>query len=233
MSLDTLTPSYLYAQYQDDVTLSAFVDAYNSLAQSYLDWFNDTPLAIYVLSSINGTLLDWVGDNLYQVIRPAISNYSSTYRGAQVMEPTATRAQASATFSSSGSSTLVSDDIYKRVLTWHHYKGDGMQASLTWLRRRVARFLYGSNGTDCDPSDYLVVDISYNSTITTGYQGGMNTFAMNTQGVNMLRETGASTSNPITSINLPNTSIGNTLYNLFSQGVLPVPFQANIEVTIA
>ena len=41
-----------------------------------------------------------------------------------------------------------SDDIYKRVLTWRLYKGDGRQFTVTWLKRRVARFVFGVDGSD-------------------------------------------------------------------------------------
>lgn len=240
--LTKVTPSYLYAQYGDDEALQAFIDSYNALAQSYLDWFNSTPLAIYTLATVSGSLLDWVGDNLYQVRRPAISNFQSFYFGALTTIPLATWPLVSSQYSSTGGSTLVSDDIYKRVITWFNYKGDGMQATLTWLRRRVARFLYGTNGTDCDPSDYLKVSIKYESSQSPAYLGATNTTATNTYSTteapivdywNQWQEAGSATSGPATVIELPNTGIGQTLYALFTQGDLIVPFQANLQVSIA
>jgi len=41
---------------------------------------------------------------------------------------------------------LTSDDVYRRILTWHFYKGDGNYLSIRWLKRRVWRFIYGKNG---------------------------------------------------------------------------------------
>jgi len=230
--LSDITPSYLYAQYQDDETLQAFIDSYNSMTQGYLDWFNNTPLAIYTFPTVTGSLLDWTGRNLYHVTRPAISTYSASYFGALITVPTITRATSTSVYTSSGSSTLVSDDVYKRVITWFQYKGDGMQSSLTWLRRRVARFLYGTNGADCDASDYLLVNIDYSYTGPTVYHGATNTQPTNVYGTNVLTETNSASTNPVTIINLPSTAIGNALYNLFSQGVFPVPFQANIQVQV-
>jgi hypothetical protein len=58
-----------------------------------------------------------------------------------------------ASFSSSGSSALASDDIYKRAMTWDLYRGDGQMFTMGWLKNRVNRFLNGANG-----SDYTVLD---------------------------------------------------------------------------
>jgi hypothetical protein len=62
--LQQTIPSYLYAQYSDDENLQAFVDAYNSLSQGYLDWFNSRPLGLYTSPNIAGPLLDWVGQGV-------------------------------------------------------------------------------------------------------------------------------------------------------------------------
>jgi len=43
------------------------------------------------------------------------------------------------------------DDIFKRILTWNLYKGDGNRFSMRWLKRRIARFLFGVNGIDPQP----------------------------------------------------------------------------------
>ena len=49
----------------------------------------------------------------------------------------------------------VTDDVFKRILTWHFYKGDGKNFSVRWLKRRIWRFLQGANGTDFDDIDIL------------------------------------------------------------------------------
>lgn len=52
-------------------------------------------------------------------------------------------------------------DVYKRILTWHLYKGDGFQFSTPWLKRRAHRFMNGVNG-------YLPVeDNTYDVSVTT------------------------------------------------------------------
>lgn len=40
----------------------------------------------------------------------------------------------------------ISDDLFQRVLTWNFYKGDGTVFSVQNLRRRIIRFLLGTNG---------------------------------------------------------------------------------------
>jgi hypothetical protein len=55
------------------------------------------------------------------------------------------------------------DDIYRRVLTWHFYKGDGNYFSMPFLKRRVWRFLYGQDGKSPElvpayPNDNSIAD---------------------------------------------------------------------------
>lgn len=156
--------SYLYLQFSDDENLQAFVAAFNSLSQSYLDWFNNTPLALYTSPNISGALLDWIGQGIYGIIRPTLSSSSTTriagYGTGAYGEPPAYGEQI---YSSSGTSSLASDDIYKRVLTWHLYRGDGQQFTTQWLKNRVARFLYGVNGTD-----YAVLDVPPSVAVSGG-----------------------------------------------------------------
>jgi hypothetical protein len=42
--------------------------------------------------------------------------------------------------------SLANDDIYKRVITWNFFKGDGYQFNIRWLKNRVYRFLTQVNG---------------------------------------------------------------------------------------
>ena len=48
------------------------------------------------------------------------------------------------------------------MITWNIYKGDGFQYTTMWLKRRVARFLYGVNGTDIPTvADLYNVSVTY------------------------------------------------------------------------
>jgi hypothetical protein len=140
--------SYLFTQYADDDDLQAFVAAFNTLAQEYVDWFNNINLPIYTGDMISGGLLDWVGLGLYGVERPVLAFGTSRTIG-----PFGTYAFGTLGFGYARTIADVSyfaadDDVYKRVITWGFYRGDGRYFNMTWLKRRVLRFLFGANGTD-------------------------------------------------------------------------------------
>jgi hypothetical protein len=151
-------PSYLYVQYNDDDDLQAFIAGYNGMAQNYVDWFNDTSLPVY--TGLTGSLLDWVAAGLYGITRPTIESFAISAKGMlntyelNTLELNQYVPGTPATF------FLASDDVFQRVITWHFYKGDGKVFSLLWLKRRVLRFLYGTNGTDVNVADTSGVSIT-------------------------------------------------------------------------
>jgi hypothetical protein len=146
--LQQTIPSYLYAQYSDDENLQAFVDAYNSLSQGYLDWFNSRPLGLYTSPNIAGPLLDWVGQGVYGIARPVLSTQSTVTRAGCNAFPYNTVPYDYLSYSSSGTAQLASDDIYKRLMTWDLYRGDGQMFTIGWLKNRVNRFINGAGGLD-------------------------------------------------------------------------------------
>ena len=146
--LQTIIPSYLYQEYADDQDLQAFVDAYNELAQGYLDWFNQTPLSVYTSPAVSGPLLDWVGNGIWGIPRPVFGSTSSKYVAALNTYPMNTLALNGSQMAGAGSAIPATDDYYKRVLTWYTYLGDGRHFTVPVLRKKVARFLFGANGTD-------------------------------------------------------------------------------------
>ena len=151
-------PSYLYFQYIDDPDLPALIQSYNDLTQEYVDWFNNVNLPVY--TNLQGALLDWVGMGVYGLPRPALSTTSFggvigqiasvPYVGPAASGPSPTIVNAISTTQIFSTSTNFDtpDDIYQRVLTWFFYKGDGYDFSIPWFKRRIARFLFGSHGTD-------------------------------------------------------------------------------------
>ena len=146
-SMTTVIPSYLYAEYSDDDDLQAFVAAYNTLAQIYIDWFNNANLPIY--TTLSGALLDWVGQGVYGKARPTLfSNQSYLVGELNTYALNALGFNEGGIVNNITNVAVTNDDYYKRVLTWHFYKGDGKQASAQWFRRRATRFLYGPNGSD-------------------------------------------------------------------------------------
>ena len=227
--LPDIVPSYVYTQYNDDPYVTAFFTAFNEMAQGYLDWFLDTNLAIWTSSSIEGSLLNFVGTNLYGTSRPVISSVGATQVfGPMGSDPMGSMAMGSYVQTQSGTAHAASDDLYKRTLTWIHYKGDGYQATIEWLRRRIARFLYGANGSDIDIGLITNVNIGNTGTVKIG---GFNTFAWNTFAWNTT-EIQTFTSGGVLYIKIPNLTVSQSFVDLFNSGYLPVPIQIKYILTI-
>ena len=227
--LPSVVPAYVYVQYNDDPYVTAFFTAYNELAQGYLNWFNQTPLAVWTSPSVSGSLLNWIGSNLYNTPRPVISSESSSSSGAMATDPMATQAMASFILNTSGTAQSASDDLYKRVLTWVLYRGDGKQATIEWLRRRIARFLYGTNGSDIDVGLITNVSVSDQGTETVGAYG---TYAYGTQAYGTITQE-TYTSGGILFITIPNLTVSQAFIAMFRGGFLPAPFQMTYNFTIA
>ena len=174
--LTTALPAYLYQQYTDDDDLQAFVSAYNAYTQEFVDWFNSINLPIYTEPQIFGLLLDWVAAGIYGIVRPVLSsglfraigpyntqyfNEKNPYNGFR--------------FIGSANVATTTDDIFKRIITWHFFKGDGKYFSPPWLKRRILRFLFGENGVDFEGPTYSIsvtfgVNQQLNITIISGFR---------------------------------------------------------------
>jgi hypothetical protein len=164
--LTSTVKSYLYWEYQDDPSCQAFVDAFNDLADDMVSWFNNINLPIY--TQLSGLLLDWVSNGLYGYYRPTLTQGQSRAIGAYGTDtfgqlPGYGQQQITAT----GQYELVNDDIFKRMITWHRYRGDGQQYSTSWLKRRVHRFLNGPNGVSPYIDQTYDVSVAYSGNIIT------------------------------------------------------------------
>ena len=155
----SIFPMYPYRQYAEDSNIQAVFSAVNSAAQSYLNWFVNTPLGVYVSPNILGPLLDWVGNGIYGISRPSYLSVNSQNITGISTHPIGVNAIDTAWIKTAGILQIGSDDLYKRVLTWFLYRNDGMVPSLLWLRRRIARFLYGANGLDININDVQTVSL--------------------------------------------------------------------------
>lgn len=164
-TLQQILAAYVYREYADDDNIQAFNSAYNGIAQSYLDWFNQVKLPVYTSPTIAGSLLDWVGAGLYGLPRPSLA--SGQIIGIGPLNTWAPNTWVVNTFKLSGvvQNPTVTDDIYKRIITWWFYKGDGFQFSIPWLKRRIMRFLTCSNGTTPNIGDTYPVSITFGSAL--------------------------------------------------------------------
>ena len=162
-TLQNTIPSYLYQQYQDDDALQAFVAAYNQLAQTYVNSFNQLNLPIYTQDPVSGAVLDWVAAGLYGITRPTLAYTTSfTYEdfNTYVLNQIAIDDRVDA---STSTYFAVTDDVFRRILTWNLYRGDGHVFSPLWLKKRVVRFLLGANGAPLVVDDTSAVSVAYAS----------------------------------------------------------------------
>lgn len=162
--LTTTIPSYLYLEYNDDDNLQALVMSFNDLAQQYVDFFNQIGLPIYTGTPIAGALLDWVAQGIYGMSRPSLPG-SGTSR---VFGPFNTSTFNNLAFNqrkvvAPTNFYATTDDIFKRIMTWNFYKGDGQVFDIRWLKRRVMRFLTGSNGIDPGVSQTYQISVTFGS----------------------------------------------------------------------
>jgi hypothetical protein len=147
-TLTATIPAYPYKQYADDDDIQAFFAAYNAATQTYVDWFNSANLPFY--PGLSGPLLDWVLNGLYGTQRTSLVQSASAAAG-----PLNTQELNTATLNSFVAPSVtyysISDDVLKRILTWNYYKGDGKRFCMKWLKRRIMRFLIGTDGLDPNP----------------------------------------------------------------------------------
>jgi hypothetical protein len=128
-----------------------------------LDWFNSLHLPVYTGDPISGALLDWVAQGLYGMARPALgSGMGTTGIGPfdtylfNELELDGLR------LTSSADNVLVTDDIFRRILTWHIERRYGKIFNIRWLKLRIVQFLNGINGIP------LNIDNTYGISVTLG-----------------------------------------------------------------
>ena len=160
-SLTQVIPSYLYQEYNDDVDLLAMVTAYHNYVQQYVDWFNNTNLPVYTGAPISGQLLDWVAQGLYGMLRPSLSSGQNRNLGPLNTYSYNILAYNARKIVGPQNIVFTSDDVFKRIMTWNFYKGDGNTFNVRWLKRRVMRFLIGPNGTAPNVDQTYIVSVTF------------------------------------------------------------------------
>jgi len=161
--------AYLYLEWRsgsgsDD--LQAFVNAYNELAQYYVEWFNSASLPIYPLQE--GPLLDWLARGIYGFLRPLLPSGSTQDIGALGTYVFGGIAFGDGERIGPSDFFATTDDVFRRIMTWYLYLGDGKTFSVRWLKRRVMRFLLGQNGYGGlpIPSDIVMALDSFGNPVT-------------------------------------------------------------------
>jgi hypothetical protein len=228
--------SYLYQEYSDDDDLQAFVAAYNSMQQDITDTFNGLNLPIYTKDPVSGALLDWVARGLYGMSRPSL--ISGEYK---TLGPYNTGSYNTQEYNFwellfPDQVAMTNDDIFRRIMTWHISKREGKYFSIPWLKKRVAKFLYGPNGTQPNIDQHYQISVTFGPnyevtirfvlgirTVTGGALYNSNNFQYNAIRYNELD----STYQPLP--RLPNML---EFSQCVASGVLELPFQFTWKVVI-
>lgn len=172
-TLTEVIPSYVYKQFDDDDDVQAFVRSYNELAQVYATWFATVALPVYTGAAISGALLDWVAAGIYGQLRPRLS--SGRFRAEGPYNTYAFNTWPFNKLRIIGPSdvAVTTDDIFKRIITWNFYKGDGDTFNVRWLKRRIMRFLTGADGTAPNvPQTYPISVTIGNNIVSIRVSGG-------------------------------------------------------------
>ena len=226
--------SYLYQEYSDDNDLQNFVNSYNTIAQNYLDTVNGLNLPIYTADNISGPLLDWVAQGIYGIARPVLASGRNTYLGDMNTYDLNTVGMNDLVTVGPVSITATSDDAFKRILTWALYRGDGRQFGIRWLKRRIMRFLLGTNGIDPGINETNQISVTFGTNYEVAirfvdYEATLlnsalfNTFEMNTTMPNEIN------TDVIPLIPLPNRQL---FYLAVLNNAIELPFQFTWTVII-
>jgi hypothetical protein len=160
-------PAYVYGEYSDDDNIGTFFIVANTLTQQYVSFFHDVNLPIYTNPLIVGSLLDWVINGIYGLPRSLIQVGTNEVYGVIDTYPIDSLIIDGYRVVSKAAYNLMTDDTYRRVLTWHFYKGDGQQFTIKWLKRRIARFINLTNiyNTGIDDTSFVSVTVEANNVI--------------------------------------------------------------------
>ena len=236
-TLTQTIPSYLYVQFSDDESLQAFVASFNGMADTYASWFANTPLADYTNVNISDGLLDWTAAGIYGFLRPTLSSGKFTSKGPYNTFAFNTWPFDKLKVIGPQNVAATTDDIFKRIITWNFYKGDGTRFNVRYLKRRLMRFLIGENGTAPNVDQTYIISVSFGqgglvsiriSFGTRKILGGAiyNRFGFNARGIPLNSMLTQFVPGPA---QLPNEPI---LKEALDSGVLQLPFQYQFSLSI-
>ncbi|HGW3962129.1 TPA: hypothetical protein ACNIC3_001657 [Citrobacter freundii] len=231
--LEDIIRSYLYTQYNDDDNIRAFVTAYNTMAKNIYDWMKNANLPIFVGGYNAGDQLRWIARGIYGVKPPVLSS------GRQlVIGDFNTFTFNSVPFNTrkvinQSEQVVVSDDLFKRIMTWNFYKGDGFYFTIPWLKRRIMRFLTGVNGVDVVNDQHWSISVLFSGggasvSIIKGFRKLTDSSVYNAQTFNS-RAYNQKTSVLIKSNEYEYASL---FKQAFDSGLLHMPFYQPVSVTI-
>ncbi|WP_158781580.1 hypothetical protein [Pantoea sp. BAV 3049] len=231
--LDNIIKAYLYQQYNDDSNLQALIDAYNKLAQEIYDWMAGANLPVFIGGYNAGDQLRWIAKGIYGVDPPVLVS-----RKVRVFGPYNTLMFNQIPFdgrliSDESEQVTASDDLFKRIMTWNFYKGDGFEFTIPWLKRRIMRFLTGADGVDVLNDQHWSVSVLFSDdgasiSIIKGFRKLTNaavydSFAFNTMVLNQKDSV---------FIKSDEYEFAYLFKQAFDSGLLHMPFYQSVSVSI-
>ena len=231
--LNEIIKSYLYTQYNDDDDIRAFVTAYNTMAQEIYSWMLNANLPVFAGGYNVGDQLRWIALGIYGVKPPIlVSGKSKVYGPYNAIRfnqlPFNGRKRVR-----EAEQVVVSDDLFKRIMTWNFYKGDGFYFTIPWLKRRIMRFLTGVDGTDIVNDHHWIVSVVFSDdgmiiTITRGYTELTDAALYNDMGFNDIQYD----HNDGVLIKSNGYEYADLFKQAFDSGLLHIPFYLKGEVLI-
>lgn len=231
--LEDIIRSYLYTQYNDDDNIRAFVTAYNTMAKNIYDWMKNANLPIFVGGYNAGDQLRWIARGIYGVKPPVLSSGRQLVIGAFNTFTFNSVPFNTRKVINQSQQVVVSDDLFKRIMTWNFYKGDGFYFTIPWLKRRIMRFLTGVNGVDVVNDQHWSISVLFSGegasvSIIKGFRKLTDSSIYNTQTFNS-RSYNQKTSVLIKSNEYEYASL---FKQAFDSGLLHMPFYQPVSVTI-
>ena len=226
--------AYLYQEYHDDDNLQAFFTAYNAMSQSIYEWMTSAHLPIFIGSYNYAEQLRWIAKGIYGQDAPIIVTSKSVTSGPYNMLMFNQLAINGRRTKKTSNQITASDDVFKRIMTWNFYKGDGFHFTIPWLKRRIMRFLNGVDGSDIANDQQFPISVTFGddgvlkigvirSLRTIDDSSQYNTIEYNQQGygqLDTLLEFSA------------NLSFAEIFKAAFDNGLLHMPFWAKTNIEI-
>lgn len=231
--LEDIIRSYLYTQYNDDDNIRAFVTAYNTMAKNIYDWMRTANLPIFVGGYNSGDQLRWIARGIYGMKPPVLASSRQLVLGAFNKFTFNTVPFNTRKVINQSEQVVVSDDLFKRIMTWNFYKGDGFYFTIPWLKRRIMRFLTGVNGVDVVNDQHWSISVLFSGggasvSIIKGFRKLTDSSVYNAQTFNS-RAYNQKTSVLIKSNEYEYASL---FKQAFDSGLLHMPFYQPVSVTI-
>ncbi len=231
--LEDIIRSYLYTQYNDDDNIRAFVTAYNTMAKNIYDWMRSANLPIFVGGYNAGDQLRWIARGIYGVKPPVLESGRQLVIGEFNTCTFNTVPFNTRRVINQSEQVVVSDDLFKRIMTWNFYKGDGFYFTIPWLKRRIMRFITGVNGVDVVNDQHWSISVLFSGggasvSIIKGFRKLTDSSVYNAQTFNS-RAYNQKTSVLIKSNEYEYASL---FKQAFDSGLLHMPFYQPVSVTI-